>query len=240
LQDHLHAGISFGANEYVHTVGYLLRRDPTAVQAAMVAYQANKTGPFCSAGVNSFAFIPVAGFLSTDSQETLAQLLEQDDQDQAIHKLPVDQVRKELVHHILQTPDEASGTIFSFSAQPNTGRDVELKSLTADMVPGNFISLAVVLLHPRSTENVHITSPDPAKEHVRLGAISNGNATDTCSMMPRAKGGVVNARLIVHGAKNLRVVDASIMPMVLQNNTQSSVHAIAERAADFIKLKHIR
>lgn len=295
LQDHLLAGVSFEAEEGVHTADNLLRRDPTVVQAAMAAYQTNKTGPLCSAGVTSFAFIPLAEFLSTDSQETLAQLLEKDDQNQA-H--PADQIRKELVHHVLQTSDEASGAVFSFLTQTNTGRDLELRPLTANILPGNFITLAVTLLHPRSTGNVHITSSDStkppaidpkylshpldleilarhlryletvaetqplasllkkdgrrqapgayvkhleaAKEHVRMGAVSNWHAVGTCSMMPREKGGVVNERLIVHGTKNLRVVDASIMPMVPQANTQSSVYAIAERAADFIKSDHKR
>lgn len=57
-------------------------------------------------------------------------------------------------------------------------------------------------------------------------------------MLPREKGGVVNERLIVHGTKNLRVVDASIMPVIPQSNTQSTVYAVAERAADIIKADH--
>lgn len=64
---------------------------------------------------------------------------------------------------------------------------------------------------------------------------SSFHPTGTCAMMPRALGGVVNERLIVHGARNLRVVDASIIPLEPSGNTQSSVYAIVERAADFIK-----
>lgn len=33
-------------------------------------------------------------------------------------------------------------------------------------------------------------------------------------MGPRDAGGVVGARLVVHGAKNLRVVDASCFPLI--------------------------
>lgn len=36
----------------------------------------------------------------------------------------------------------------------------------------------------------------------------------TNSMMPKEDGGVVNSKLIVYGTSNLRVVDASILPMV--------------------------
>ena len=51
-------------------------------------------------------------------------------------------------------------------------------------------------------------------------------------MLPRKKGGVVDERLVVYGTRNLRVVDASIIPIIPQANTQSTVYAVAERAAD--------
>lgn len=57
----------------------------------------------------------------------------------------------------------------------------------------------------------------------------------TCAMMPKPRGGVVDARFRVYGTKNLRVVDASVFPMLPRGNLQTLVYAIAERAADFIK-----
>ena len=54
-------------------------------------------------------------------------------------------------------------------------------------------------------------------------------------MMPREDGGVVDDRLRVHGTKNLRVVDASVIPIIPRGNIQSSVYMVAERAADIIK-----
>jgi choline dehydrogenase-like flavoprotein len=59
-------------------------------------------------------------------------------------------------------------------------------------------------------------------------------------MMPLEKGGVVDAKLTVHGTVNLRVVDASVFPMQLRGNIQSTVYAIAEYAADMIKAKWVR
>ncbi|KAK2050079.1 hypothetical protein LZ31DRAFT_537896 [Colletotrichum somersetense] len=56
----------------------------------------------------------------------------------------------------------------------------------------------------------------------------------TCAMLPRALGGVVDSELKVHGVDSLRVVDASIMPLVPSAHTQATVYAIAEKAADLI------
>jgi choline dehydrogenase len=57
----------------------------------------------------------------------------------------------------------------------------------------------------------------------------------TCSMLPREKGGVVDHNLRVYGTRNVRVVDASIFPLIPRGNPQSLVYAVAEKAADMIK-----
>jgi len=54
-------------------------------------------------------------------------------------------------------------------------------------------------------------------------------------MMPRELGGVVDAELKVHGVQGLRVVDASVLNMLVGVNICQSVYAVAERAADLIK-----
>ncbi|KAL7904076.1 hypothetical protein GGI35DRAFT_490775 [Trichoderma velutinum] len=74
-----------------------------------------------------------------------------------------------------------------------------------------------------------------AMELVMKATISSWHPVGTCSMLPLEQGGVVDHRLRVHGVKSLRIVDASIMPLHIRGNISSSVYAIAERAADFIK-----
>ncbi|KAH7132185.1 hypothetical protein B0J11DRAFT_548169 [Dendryphion nanum] len=56
----------------------------------------------------------------------------------------------------------------------------------------------------------------------------------TASLGPRSRGGVVDEELKVHAVKNLRVVDASIMPLIPGTHTSSTVYAVAEKAADLI------
>ncbi len=57
----------------------------------------------------------------------------------------------------------------------------------------------------------------------------------TCAMGLRDQGGVVDEMMLVHGTSNLRVVDASVFPLLVRGNLASLVYAVAERAADFIK-----
>lgn len=76
---------------------------------------------------------------------------------------------------------------------------------------------------------------ETAKEIVRQRQISVFHVSGSCAMRPRAEGGVVDERLKVYGAKNLRVVDASIFPVEPAGNIQSVVYSVAERAADLIK-----
>ncbi|KAA0201656.1 hypothetical protein HAZT_HAZT005686 [Hyalella azteca] len=64
----------------------------------------------------------------------------------------------------------------------------------------------------------------------------SGHMTSTCKMAPDSDPmGVVTPRLRVRGVKNLRVIDASVMPSVPSGNTNAPTVMIAERGADLIK-----
>ncbi|KAF7890926.1 uncharacterized protein EAF01_010735 [Botrytis porri] len=56
----------------------------------------------------------------------------------------------------------------------------------------------------------------------------------TCSMLPLGKGGVVDEKFRVYGVQGLRVIDASVFPLLVRGNLQSLVYAVAERGAEFI------
>ncbi|KAK3661724.1 hypothetical protein LTR56_000213 [Elasticomyces elasticus] len=56
----------------------------------------------------------------------------------------------------------------------------------------------------------------------------------TCAMLPRADGGVVSPELMVYDTTNLRVVDASIIPILVSAHPQTGIYGLAERAAEII------
>ncbi|KAI2465846.1 putative GMC oxidoreductase [Annulohypoxylon bovei var. microspora] len=76
---------------------------------------------------------------------------------------------------------------------------------------------------------------DQAKEAVKNGYTPHYHVCGTAAMMPRESGGVVDSKLKVYGVDGLRIVDASIFPLIPRGNIQSSVFAVAERAADLIR-----
>lgn len=64
---------------------------------------------------------------------------------------------------------------------------------------------------------------------------SNYHPISTAAMLPKEAGGVVDESLKVYGTSNVRVVDASVLPMQVSGHLSSTVYAVAERAADIIK-----
>ncbi|XP_075973457.1 ecdysone oxidase-like isoform X2 [Anticarsia gemmatalis] len=74
---------------------------------------------------------------------------------------------------------------------------------------------------------------EAARCQVREYALPAWHAGGTAAL-----GSVVDAQLKVKGVEGLRVVDASVMPAVVRGNTNAVVVMIAEKAADFIKVKY--
>jgi choline dehydrogenase len=68
-----------------------------------------------------------------------------------------------------------------------------------------------------------------------LVVASNYHPIGTAAMMSRELGGVVDPTLKVYGTSNVRVVDASVLPMQVSGHLTSTIYAVAERAADIIK-----
>lgn len=83
---------------------------------------------------------------------------------------------------------------------------------------------------------VEIQGGQSIADSIRTFASSTwAHPVGSLSMMPFKLGGVVDPQLCVYNVGNLRVVDASIMPLIPATHTASTVYAVAEKAADLIK-----
>ncbi|KAK1623077.1 GMC oxidoreductase [Colletotrichum phormii] len=81
----------------------------------------------------------------------------------------------------------------------------------------------------------NVTSDAAITDFVRQQSGTLYHPVGTCKLGAREEGGVVDASLKVYGISGLRVVDASIMPLVPATHIMTTVYAVAEKAADLIK-----
>jgi choline dehydrogenase len=82
-----------------------------------------------------------------------------------------------------------------------------------------------------------LTSDNDIRRYIRLGCSGLFHPVGTCKM-GNDRMAVVSPQLSVHGVEGLRVVDASIMPIITAGNTNAPTIMIAEKAADMIQATH--
>jgi choline dehydrogenase len=80
-------------------------------------------------------------------------------------------------------------------------------------------------------------SDDALRDLIARTTYSVYHPVGTCRLGADAQA-VVDAELRVNGLEGLRVVDASVMPVVPRGNTNAPTIAVAERAADLIRHGH--
>ncbi|KAJ1300921.1 hypothetical protein OPQ81_003347 [Rhizoctonia solani] len=80
-----------------------------------------------------------------------------------------------------------------------------------------------------------VTSDSEIADYVKTNIASIHHPIGSVSLAPKELGGVVDARLKVYGTANVRVVDASIMPLHLGTHISRTVYGIGEKGARIIK-----
>nr|BBP86354.1 FAD dependent glucose dehydrogenase [synthetic construct] len=81
----------------------------------------------------------------------------------------------------------------------------------------------------------NVTSDEDVRKWLADNVRSDWHPVGTCAMLPKKLGGVVDSSLKVYGTANLRVVDASIMPLEVSSHLMLPTYGVAEKAADIIK-----
>ncbi|TPJ55443.1 choline dehydrogenase [Mesorhizobium sp. B2-7-1] len=133
-------------------------------------------------------------------------------------------------------PREHPAILFNYMADPQDRADMRdgFRLLREIMAQKAFAPYDGGELFPGPS----VRTDDEIDAWVRGAMKTCFHPTGTCKMgMGTDAKAVVDDRLRVHGLKGLRVVDASIMPMIVSGNTNAATIAIAEKASDMIREK---
>ncbi|MCY3769631.1 MAG: GMC family oxidoreductase N-terminal domain-containing protein [Gammaproteobacteria bacterium] len=90
------------------------------------------------------------------------------------------------------------------------------------------------VLEEEMTPGPAVHSATEIIEDIRNRSETVYHPTSTCRMGPDPQSFVVDSSLKVHGANGLRVVDASVFPVIVSGNTNAPVIMVAEKASDLI------
>jgi choline dehydrogenase len=209
----------------------LLALEPEALQE----FEASQTGPFASNVAESGGFVR----LGTDAPAPDIQF----------HFIPVKIIDEGMTdpedHGVLITPcvlqEESRGSVRLASNDPTAHPIIRNNFYAAEndmrlMLDAMRLTLELGRQAPMRrycSEGFNVPaseSEEDLREHIARTTFAIYHPVGTCSM-----GSVVDDELRVNGLEGLRVVDASVMPMVPRGNTNAPVIAVAERAADLIR-----
>ena len=140
---------------------------------------------------------------------------------------------------------EGRGTVRLKSSDPFAPPRIHFNFMKSDydmrvMLHGMTLARQIVrqqamqkLLVEETSPGIHVRTEEDMIADVRARGVSNLHPVGTCGMGhgPMA---VVDPRLRVHGMEGLRVVDASIMPVIVAGNTNAPTIMIAEKASAMI------
>jgi choline dehydrogenase len=147
--------------------------------------------------------------------------------------------------HICQLRPESRGEVTLASSDPFAEPVIKANYLDADsdldvLVAGVKVARKIFatdafkpILGEEYEDSRDAKTDEEIKGFIRHTAETIYHPVGTCKM-GHDELAVVDARLRVRGVKNLRVVDASVMPTLVGGNTNAATIMIAEKAADMI------
>ena len=142
---------------------------------------------------------------------------------------------------------EARGRLWLRSADPLAKPRILTNSLSspndvASLVAGMELAREIASQPPLSEVVTRELKPGPAaadrdalETDLRRRLMLIYHPAGTCRMSDDGEDAVVDSQLRVHGVENLRVVDASIFPVIPGGNTNAPTIMVAEKASDLIR-----
>jgi choline dehydrogenase len=202
--------------------------------AALEQFQTDQTGPFASNLAEAGGFARVMGGDAPDIQfhAVPVQIVDEGTSDPAEHGM--------WISPCLLQP-ESRGSVRLASSDPSAKPIIRHNYYAAErdmatQMAGMRLLLEITRqpsLRPYCAAPFTVPvddSDESMREHIARHTTTLYHPVGTCAM-----GSVVDAELRVEGVESLRVVDASVMPMVPRGNTNAPTIAVAERAADLIR-----
>ena len=207
--------------------------------AALAEYEATQTGPFASN-------LAEAGGFARVGEDAPAP-------DIQFHVAPVhiveEGMRDPQAHGVWVSPclltEHSRGSVRLLSKDPTAKPVIHNAFYTAGddmqrMIAGLRLTLEICsqpAMRPYCAEPFNTPASDSEqalREHAERTTFAIYHPVGTCRMGEDAEA-VVDSELRVNGLQGLRVIDASVMPVVPRGNTNAPTIALAERAADLIR-----
>jgi choline dehydrogenase len=240
LQDHLQCWVQHG----VETKKTLSEdgKFPKVIWAVL-RYMFTKTGPLAMPAANVGAFIspegeerpifqlhftPGAGGMDAEGNMVASKqsgvnstvCVTRPTSRGSVHANSADpKVAPKIIHNYLDTERDRKLSIEGFRLQRKIyAAEPFAEHATEELIPGPSVQTDEEILEFWAKEGMSTYHP--------VGTAKMGSSSD-----PEA---VVDNELRVHGISGLRVVDASVFPLIPSGNTHAPVVAVAERAAELI------
>ena len=243
LQDHIWAPISRLSN--IKSANNTIK--PLNMIKALLQYLFAKEGPLCNSPIEANAFLNTTlNDIRPDIQFHLVPLHLGNDY-------------KHDLYDIKKIPTTNGFSIMCILLHPQSKGDISIATnnpLDAPLIQPGFLSssndsavllsgmkkaievINAVAFNPYSNGGlyfpVNAKSDEALLNHIKLSLETLYHPVGTCKMGTDSMA-VVNERLQVYGIKNLRVIDASIMPEIISGNTNAATIMIGEKGADLIK-----
>ena len=140
----------------------------------------------------------------------------------------------------------ARGSVHINSSDPNTKPILDPKYLST---PYDFEALRQAVKFTRKLSltppfnglwtdaydgDLSIDTDEEWEQYVRNNVWTFFHPLGTCAMLPKKENGVVDHELRVYGLEALRIVDASVVPIIVSGHIQTALYGIAERAAEMV------